>query len=215
MKIFEVTAQAHVEKAVAKAVAPCETLLAFATFEPGHPILVMNLKTIHSLQSRRAAQRRRAGFTLIEILLVIVIILLLAGALVVFVLPQQEGAEKNTTRLKLGQVATALDTYRLNLGHYPSEQEGGLDALLKKPQFENERMGEKWQGPYLKPGTQLDDPWSHPLKYELVDRAAEGEKKGGLPYRLFSVGPDGQPDTDDDIKHADESDKETGSTGTP
>src|SRR5438477_12942097 len=85
-----------------------------------------------------------AGFTLIEILLVIVIILLLAGALVVFVLPQQEGAEKNTTRLKLEQVATALDTYRLNMGRYPSEQDGGLDALVKKPNFDNPRLAEKW-----------------------------------------------------------------------
>src|SRR5881392_439266 len=120
---------------------------------------------------------RSAGFTLIEILLVIVIILLLAGALVVFVLPQQKGAEKNTTKLMLANVGTALDTYRLNLGHYPSEQEGGLEALLKKPTFENEKMGEKWQGPYLKPGTTLDDPWGNKLKYELIDTttAAEGE----------------------------------------
>ena len=154
---------------------------------------------------------RTSGFTLIEILLVIVIILLLAGAMVVFVLPQQQGAEKNTTKLKLSQVASALDTYRLNLGHYPSEQEGGLDALLKKPTFENEKLTEKWQGPYLKPGTTLDDPWSHKIRYELVDHAADGESKGNLPYKLYSVGPDGQPDTDDDIKHADE--KETGKTG--
>src|ERR1051325_3207066 len=97
----------------------------------------------------------QAGFTLIEILLVIVIILMLAGALVVFVLPQQEGAEKNTTKLMLNQVSTALDTYRLNLGHYPTEQEGGVDALLVKPNFENERMAERWKGPYLKPGTRL------------------------------------------------------------
>lgn len=147
---------------------------------------------------------RRAGFTLIEILLVIVIILLLAGALVVFVLPQQEGAEKNTTRLLLNGVATALDTYRLNIGHYPNEQEGGLDALMKKPTFENERTGEKWQGPYLKPGTTLDDPWGHKLRYELADRsgANTGEQRGALPYKLSSVGPDGQPDTDDDIKLA-------------
>src|SRR5438477_8193405 len=87
-----------------------------------------------------------AGFTLIEILLVIVIILMLAGALVVFVLPQQEGAEKNTTKLLLHQIATALDTYRLNLGRYPTEQEGGLSALLVKPNYENPRLGEKWQG---------------------------------------------------------------------
>jgi general secretion pathway protein G len=146
--------------------------------------------------------KRAAGFTLIEILLVIVIILLLAGALVVFVLPQQKGAEKNTTKLLLQNVGTALDTYRLNVGHYPTETEGGLDALLKKPQFENEKLGEKWNGPYLKPGTTLDDPWGNKIRYELADAttSTDNEQKGGLPYKLYSVGPDGQPDTDDDIK---------------
>src|SRR3954453_7128062 len=97
---------------------------------------------VHFRKNRGAS--RHHGFTLIEVLLVIVIILLLAGALVVFVLPQQKGAEKNTTKLKLGQIATALDTYRLNVGKYPSEQEGGLDALLKKPTFENPKLAEKW-----------------------------------------------------------------------
>ena len=144
---------------------------------------------------RRSAS---AGFTLIEILLVIVIILMLAGALVVFVLPQQEGAEKNTTKLMLQQVASALDVYRLNMGRYPTEQEGGLNALVAKPTFENERMGEKWKGPYLKPGTRLEDPWGHKIRYELVDRTLD-EQKSGPPYKLFSMGPDGQPETEDDI----------------
>jgi len=158
------------------------------------------MKLLHTQQSKRLS-RHAAGFTLIEILLVIVIILMLAGAMVVFVLPQQKGAEKNTTKLMLAQVATALDTYRLNLGHYPNEQEGGLDALTKKPTFENERMGEKWQGPYLKPGTSLDDPWGHKLRYELIAAGGDAESTSALPYKLFSVGPDGQPDSDDDIKH--------------
>ena len=165
--------------------------------------------------STLARRRRRAsGFTLIEILLVIVIILLLAGALVVFVLPQQKGAERNTTRLMLQQVGNALDTYRLNLGHYPSEQEGGLDALLKKPTFENERVGEKWQGPYLKPGTTLDDPWNNKIRYELADTTGGGgERAGALPYKLFSVGPDGQPETEDDVKLASDNPEST-TTGT-
>ena len=158
------------------------------------------MKLSHTQQSKRLP-RHAAGFTLIEILLVIVIILMLAGAMVVFVLPQQKGAEKNTTKLMLAQVATALDTYRLNLGHYPNEQEGGLDALSKKPTFENERMGEKWQGPYLKPGTSLDDPWGFKLRYELIAAGGDAESTSALPYKLFSVGPDGQPDSDDDIKH--------------
>src|ERR1051325_11008372 len=159
---------------------------------------------------------RASGFTLIEVLLVIVIILMLAGALVVFVLPQQEGAEKNTTKLLLNQVATALDTYRLNLGHYPSEQDGGLNALVTKPNFENPRMAEKWQGPYLKPGTRLEDPWGHAIKYEVLDKTTSADdKKAALPYKLYSLGPDGQPDTEDDIKLMPEGDKATDvSTGT-
>ena len=163
------------------------------------------------IASKRFPRRSAGGFTLIEILLVIVIILMLAAALVVFVLPQQKGAEKNTTKLMLQQVGSALDTYRLNLSHYPTEQEGGIDALLRKPAFENESMGEKWQGPYLKPGTSLEDPWGHKVRYELNDTTAgaDTEKTGGLPYKLFSIGPDGQPDTDDDIKLGGKSPGET------
>lgn len=148
---------------------------------------------------KRTKPVHTAGFTLIEILLVIVILTMLVGAFVVYLLPQQEGAEKSTTQLMIGQVANALDTYRLNLGHYPTEQEGGLDALMTKPTFENERLGEKWRGPYLKPGTQLDDPWGNKLRYEIVERMAD-EKKTGPPFKLFSLGPDGQPETEDDIK---------------
>ncbi len=172
---------------------------------------------ICSPRLKRRSLRRAAGFTLIEILLVIVILLLLASALVVFLLPQQEGAEKNTTRLLLNQVSTALDTYRLNIGHYPTEQDGGLNALMTKPNFENQRLGEKWQGPYLKPGTRLEDPWGNPLRYEVVDTttATTDEVKSGPPYKLYSVGPDGQPDTDDDIKLMPEGDRATDvTTGT-
>jgi general secretion pathway protein G len=153
----------------------------------------------------RLAMRPRsaAGFTLIEILLVIVIILMLAGALVVYVLPQQKGAEKNTTRLLLTQIQSALDTYRLNLGSYPTEEQGGLGALLVKPTFENEKLGEKWQGPYIKPGTKLEDAWGNKIRYELVDKTLQTDP-GTPDYKLYSIGPDGIPDTDDDIKLFDE-----------
>jgi len=154
-------------------------------------------------KQQHVAHRYASGFTLIEVLLVIVIILMLAGAIVAFLLPQQEGAEKNTTRLLLTQVSSALDTYRLNVGHYPTEEEGGLSALTTKPQFENERMGDKWVGPYIKPGTVLEDAWGNSLRYEPTDASLEDDSTGtGLPYRLFSAGPDGQPETEDDISLA-------------
>lgn len=162
----------------------------------------------------RSRHCQMSGFTLIEVLLVIVIILMLAGALVVFVLPQQKGAEKNTTRLLLSQIASALDTYRLNVGSYPTEDQGGLNALMTKPTYENERLGEKWQGPYLKPGTKIEDAWGNPLRYETVDLTLATDQTG-LPYKLYSVGPDGQPDTDDDVKLADTTEETAGSDTAP
>ena len=157
-------------------------------------------------------QRRltRSGFTLIEVLLVIVIILMLAGALVVFVLPQQEGAEKNTTKLLLQQVEGALDTYRLQLKQFPTTEQG-LDALITKPTYENEKLGEKWTGPYLKPGTKLEDAWGHSLKYERAETTDDTSGTSAR-YKLYSVGPDGQPDTADDIKARD--DNADGTSGT-
>ena len=89
---------------------------------------------------------RSGAFTLIEILLVLVIIGLLAGSIVAFVIPQQEGAEKKTAQMLVNNVKGSLDNYRLNIGHYPTEEEGGLLALMQKPEFENEKLGGKWQG---------------------------------------------------------------------
>ena len=163
------------------------------------------------LLKQRRLNRMNSGFTLIEVLLVIVIILMLAGALVVFVLPQQEGAEKNTTKLLLQNVETALDTFRLNMGRYPTTEQG-LSALMSKPTFENEKLGDKWNGPYLKPGTKLDDAWGNTLRYEVAETTDDSNKNAPR-YKLYSVGPDGQPDPADDIKARDENTDSTG-TGT-
>ncbi len=144
------------------------------------------------------------GFSLVEILLVIVIILMLAGALVVYVLPQQEGAERDTTRLKLQQIEQALKLYRTNIRSYPTEEQGGLEALMVKPTFENEKVGDRWpRGGYLTRGATLDDAWGHPLRYNLVDRTLDPD---GPDFRLYSVGPDGQPETEDDVTLYDDDD---------
>lgn len=170
------------------------------------------------------ARRGSSAFTLIEVLLVIVILLMLAAVLVGYVLPQQRAARKDTTRLLLQQVQTALDRYLLNIGHYPTEDEGGLTALMLKPTFENERLGEKWQGPYLKPGTRFEDAWGNGLVYEpagTTSLSLEDESTTlSMPYRLYSLGEDGQPETDDDIVLVDENTSEylatgSGLTGTP
>ena len=80
---------------------------------------------------------RKGAFTLIEILLVLVIIGLVATALVVNLMPQQAGAERKAAEILIKSIKNSLNTYKLNVGNYPTEEEGGLLALLQKPEFEN------------------------------------------------------------------------------
>jgi len=151
---------------------------------------------------------RAAGFTLIEILLVIVIILLLAGALVVFVLPQQESAGEDTTKLMLSQVANAL-------GHLPAQHRtirpktkaGWTPCSRNRP---SKTSGSVKSGParYVKPGTTLEDPWptNSSMSRWTSRRSPATRQQAQSAYKLYSVGPDGQPDTEDDIKYMTETD---------
>ena len=133
---------------------------------------------------------RTAGFSLVEILLVILIILMLAGALIVYVLPQQEDAQIGTTKLKLQNLKTGLELYKLHMGTFPRSEHGGLKALLEPPN--------KWRGPYVDFTTVFDDAWGNDLKYKLVDANRRGNKSAP-PYLLYSVGPDARENTPDDI----------------
>lgn len=147
---------------------------------------------------RRWRSVQAAGFTLIEVLLVIVIIGMLAAVVVVTIGGQQEGAAIDTTKLKIQKLESQLAAYNLNIGHYPTEQEGGLEALIKKPTFENDQKGEKWRGPYAA-DEDLNDAWGNKINYEAVQAGAE--VSGGKKFKIWSNGPDQQSNTDDDIKN--------------
>ena len=139
----------------------------------------------------------RRAFTLIEVLLVIVILGLLATVLVFTMGGTEESAKKNTTVLLLKQVGNALDRYKLAVGHYPTEEEGGLQSLVSKPSFQDEKLAEKWTGPYLEKLPK--DAWDRDLKYEVVEKTGSDEIT--VPYKLISSGPDGEEGTDDDISN--------------
>ena len=142
-------------------------------------------------------KKNKGAFTLIEILLVLVIIGLVATALVVNLMPQQAGAERNAAGLMIQDVKNALNTYRLNIGRYPTEDDGGLLSLVQKPTYENERLGAKWTGPYVRSGTTFEDPWGNSLVYEPAD--PEFKQPEDPDYRLYSKGPNGLEGDEDDI----------------
>jgi general secretion pathway protein G len=150
------------------------------------------------MRTRTSARR---GFTLIEVLLVLTILGLLAAVAIVGFTGQKESAKIKTTTLLLHEVGTAIGLYDNDIGHYPTEEEGGLNALITKPTFEDEVIAEQWHGPYLE--KEPRDAWSRPLTYEFIGATgtAAGTATGDKPYHLWSNGPDGQSGTEDDIKN--------------
>jgi general secretion pathway protein G len=134
---------------------------------------------------------KRRGFTLVEILVVISIIMLLAGLIIANVGKFFGGAQLDIAKLFVTQsMKTPLVTYRLQMGSYPSTEEG-IQALMIAPSGKADR----WRGPYLTEGTKVPilDPWGEPYQY----RCPGTRNKDG--YDLWSKGPDKADGTDDDI----------------
>ena len=127
----------------------------------------------------RSTQRQNAGFTLLELLVVIVIIGLLAAYVGPKYFTQLGKAEVTTARAQMEAFEKTLDNYRLDIGRYPTTEEG-LAALMAAPPS----AGAKWNGPYLKKGVP-PDPWGNPYQYRAPGAKAE--------YEIMSTGKDGQP----------------------
>lgn len=129
---------------------------------------------------RRPLSRREAGFTLLELLVVLAILGLLIGLVAPRVLGVFGTAKEKIVRLNIANLGTDLDMYKLDVGSYPSTEQG-LQALLIRPaDIAN------WDGPYIK-GTRLPvDPWGHPYVYRSPS------ERTGFQYDLYSLGPTGQ-----------------------
>jgi general secretion pathway protein G len=121
---------------------------------------------------------RSYGFTLLELLVVMVIIGLLAGFVGPKYFAQIGKSEIKTARAQIDALEKALDQYRLDVGHYPTSEQG-LTALNERPAGEA-----KWSGPYLKKAVPLD-PWAHPYVYKFPGDHGE--------FDLLSYAKDGQP----------------------
>ena len=130
-------------------------------------------KWVHPIRSR--------GFTLLELLVVIVIIGLLAGLVAPRYFDQVSKSNAKIARAQIDSLEKALDQYRLDVGAYPTTEQG-LAALNTKPQ-----NLEKWAGPYLKKAVP-PDPWGARYIYKAPGDHSE--------YDLSSYGSDGKPGGD-------------------
>ncbi|MCU0586581.1 MAG: type II secretion system major pseudopilin GspG [Syntrophobacteraceae bacterium] len=125
---------------------------------------------------RKPRGKGELGFTLIELLIVMIILGLLA-ALVAPKMFQKVGSSKQkAAKTQISMIGTALDAFRLDMGRYPSGEEG-LDALRK-----SSGQG-PWDGPYLSKEVP-PDPWGRPYLYRSPGEHGD--------YDLYSTGADGQ-----------------------
>jgi general secretion pathway protein G len=120
-------------------------------------------------------RQKERGFTLIEILVVIIIIGMLAALVGPRLFGKVSMAKQKTAKAQIELFGTALDAFRLDVGKYPTTEDG-LKALREKPSG-----AEGWQGPYLPKEIPLD-PWNNAYVYRCPGEHSE--------YDLISYGLD-------------------------
>src|ERR1700722_2583329 len=131
---------------------------------------------------RRQAGAGQAGVTLIEMMVVVTIIALFAALVLPKMMHQADRARTTAAHAQINAYLTALGSYKLDTGVFPTTDQG-LQALRQRPE-----AVENWQGPYLQKEIE-NDPWGHPYVYRFP-----GEH--GDEPDLVSYGADGQPGGD-------------------
>jgi general secretion pathway protein G len=137
-------------------------------------------KAVSTDQPSIAATPTDSGFTLLELLVVIAILGLLAALVGPRLFNILGGAKTSLAHQQIDNIGGALDLYKLDVGNYPTGDQG-LQALVTKPSDV-----ETWNGPYTKTGGVPMDPWNHPWTYH------NPSTREGHDYDLCSGGPTGQ-----------------------
>jgi general secretion pathway protein G len=127
------------------------------------------------------------GFTLLEVMVVIVILGILASMVVPNLLGSQERANMQKAISDVTALETSLSLYKMDNYDYPTTEQG-LEALVDQTDIEPEPRRFPEEG-YIK--RLPKDPWGN--EYVLLNPGEQGKMD------VFSVGPDGEAGTEDDI----------------
>ena len=119
-------------------------------------------------------------------------VVVIIGILLAIVGPRLAGKSKKArtqaAKTQIHNIKLALSQFEMHMGRFPETNEG-IEALLEEPSGATEGM---WEGPYLDTDTIPKDSWGNEFGYR-----APGEHSKD--YDIWSVGPDKQEGTDDDV----------------
>jgi general secretion pathway protein G len=131
------------------------------------------------MSDRRRCAGPELGFTLVELLVVLAILGLLAAIATPQVIKYLGRAKAETAKIEIKNLSVGLDLFLLDVGRYPTEQEG-LRALVEQPPGLT-----AWRGPYVKRAGVPVDPWGQPYVYRSPGKAGD--------YDLYTAGEEGGP----------------------
>lgn len=117
----------------------------------------------------------------------------IVGGVVLLVLATGPGGSRPVgkrwvTEQCLNSVAAGLERFRVDMGRYPTTNEG-LDVLIAAPQA----GAASWHGPYVSDAGALYDAWGNRCLYQRREGL-------GREYLLYSPGADQRAGTADDVQ---------------
>jgi general secretion pathway protein G len=124
-------------------------------------------------------------------MIVLVILVLLFAMVGPRLLGSQKKADIKAARVQIENLEQALELYAVDMRTFPTTEDG-LKGLLEAPS--DEVKARKWDGPYLDDDVLPIDPWDNPFEYEYPSENQQRDFPA-----IWSRGPDGELDTDDDI----------------
>ncbi|NVK22851.1 MAG: type II secretion system major pseudopilin GspG [Kangiellaceae bacterium] len=137
-----------------------------------------------SLQKANTITKAKAqsGFTLTEILIAMAIVAIMGTIVVLSLIGNVDKANIQKLKADLGTIETALNSYKLDNGFYPTTDQG-LRSLIEKPTSEPIPSNYP-RGGYLGSKAIPKDPWKR--EYIYVSPGRNGD------FDLFTLGLDGR-----------------------
>lgn len=148
------------------------------------------------MRRSRVPRKGRRGFTLMEMLIVLGILVVVFALAAPRYFGAREKANKSATKVQVEAFRSALEKYNFDTNVFPSTEQG-LQALLTAPadsEEEGEGSASNWDGPYINKPALPKDPWGNDYQY-----AYPPERGAGKEPDIWSIGPDGEDNTEDDI----------------